>query len=215
LPFGTGTPSSPGIVAPRNQSGSAAARGTGPASPALTRAPATAKLPCMSARVSVRKIRGDEGPLLRDVRLRALADSPDAFGSTYADELSLTEAAWTERAEHSARDDDRVTFIAEGLGRVVGMVMARLDPEVAGRAGVFGLWVEPVARSAGTGQALMSAVAEWAAERGATVLTLWVVQSNTEALALYGRIGFRRTDERMAMPGRTSLVEVRMEKALG
>jgi hypothetical protein len=33
--------------------------------------------------VVIRTIRSDETALLRDVRLRALVDSPDAFGSTY------------------------------------------------------------------------------------------------------------------------------------
>jgi ribosomal protein S18 acetylase RimI-like enzyme len=168
----------------------------------------------MSSRVHIRAIGAGDAAPLRDVRLRALADSPDAFGSTYADELGLAEEAWIDRAERSARMDDRVTFVAEGLGRPVGMVMARTDAGDPGRVGVFGLWVEPAARSAGTGMALMAAVSEWAESRGARALTLWVVESNAAAIALYGRMGFRETGERMAMPRKPSLMEVRMERPL-
>ena len=48
----------------------------------------------MTARV--RQIRADEGPRLRALRLRALADSPWAFGSTLAREAAFLDDVWQE-----------------------------------------------------------------------------------------------------------------------
>ena len=168
----------------------------------------------MTAIASVRPIRASEADLLRDLRLRALADSPDAFGSTYEAEMSLPPRAWAERAEVSARGEIRVTFVAEGAAGWVGMAVADLDSDRPGVARLFGLWVAPEARGAGLGLALVTAVATWAHERGARSLNLLVVASNAAAIRLYERAGYERTGARMPMPRRASLIEIEMAKAL-
>jgi hypothetical protein len=48
------------------------------------------------ASASIRRFDRDEWPTYRAVRLRALGDSPDAFGSTLAREEALTDAEWAE-----------------------------------------------------------------------------------------------------------------------
>ena len=63
----------------------------------------------------IRRIRPDEGLRLR--ALHALADAPEAFGSTLAREEAFPEEVWHERAMGGAAGGDRVTFIAEQDGR--------------------------------------------------------------------------------------------------
>ncbi len=46
----------------------------------------------------IRRIRSDEGPKLRALRLHALAEAPTAFGSTLAVEQAFSDAVWRERA---------------------------------------------------------------------------------------------------------------------
>jgi hypothetical protein len=46
----------------------------------------------------IRRIRADEGPRLRALRLRALAEAPMAFGSTLAHEQGFPDDIWRERA---------------------------------------------------------------------------------------------------------------------
>jgi hypothetical protein len=43
-------------------------------------------------------ISSKNSPIFKDIRLRALQDSPTAFSSTYAEESKLTDADWVKRA---------------------------------------------------------------------------------------------------------------------
>jgi len=52
--------------------------------------------------MEIRRIRADEGLRLKALRLRALADSPMAFGSTLAREQAYPDALWHERAATGA-----------------------------------------------------------------------------------------------------------------
>jgi hypothetical protein len=52
----------------------------------------------MSATLLVRRVNHDEWPLLKDVRLRALADSPESFGSSFEREVAFDDAIWMLRA---------------------------------------------------------------------------------------------------------------------
>jgi ribosomal protein S18 acetylase RimI-like enzyme len=56
--------------------------------------------------------------------------------------------------------------------------------------GFRGIEVLPEHRRQGLGMAVMAALLEWGAERGATTAYLQVLGDNTAALALYERMGF-------------------------
>lgn len=79
----------------------------------------------------VRRVRADEGPVLKTVRLAALADAPSAFGSSYAAEVDQPDDHWTSRAELGAAGERSVTFFAVVDGSVVGLVAA-YRPDAAG-----------------------------------------------------------------------------------
>jgi len=166
---------------------------------------------------AIRRIRPDEGPSLRALRLRALADAPMAFGSTLAREQAFADAVWRERAERGASGDDSVTFIVEHDGRWLGIVtgLAR-DPDVPDdpRPELVSMFVAPEARGRGIGAALVDAVVGWAGARKATGLTLWVTASNTEALALYQRCGFAPTGECRPLEHSPSVDLIRMAREL-
>ena len=162
---------------------------------------------------AVRRIRPHEWPSLRALRLRALADAPMAFGSTLAREQAFADTVWRERAERGASGDDSVTFVVEHDGRWLGIVtgLAR-DPDVPDdpRPELVSMFVAPEARGRGIGAALVEAVIGWAGARRANGLTLWVTASNTAALALYERCGFRPTGERRPLEHSSAVDSIRM-----
>jgi ribosomal protein S18 acetylase RimI-like enzyme len=168
----------------------------------------------VNSNVAIRAVRANEWLRVRDIRLRALEESPDAFGAAFADERSLPDRVWIERTESSARREESAAFLAETTDGWIGFVMARLDDEDRTRAGMFGLWVDPASRATGVGLALTEAVIEWARARGASTLALWVVASNLAAIELYRRVGFDETGNSMPMPRKPDLREIRMEKDL-
>jgi GNAT superfamily N-acetyltransferase len=165
----------------------------------------------------LRRIRSDEGLKLRSLRLRALADAPMAFGSTLTREEAFPENVWHERAAGGASGADRVTFIVErdGEWRALASGIAK-NPNNPADPGPFlvGMFVDAAERGHGLGAALVEAVATWARARGATRLYLWVTSTNTQAIALYSRCGFRRTGDTQPLPHFPSVTEFQMVRDL-
>jgi GNAT superfamily N-acetyltransferase len=165
----------------------------------------------VNSNASIRPIRAAEWPRVREIRLRALEDSPDSFGSTLAREQSFPDRVWVERAKRGALGLDTATFIAETDAGWLGLVTVRLEQEDATHAELLGLWVDPAWRAGGVGLALTQAVIDWTRMRGARTLAISVVALNAAAIQLYRRAGFRETGNTFAMPRKPSLIEVGME----
>jgi ribosomal protein S18 acetylase RimI-like enzyme len=85
-------------------------------------------------------------------------------------------------------DGPRVRVVRLADGREIGSGRAAVDGDWLG---VHALGVEPQHRGEGHATAMMAALLEWGAERGATTVWLHVETDNEPALALYGGLGFR------------------------
>jgi GNAT superfamily N-acetyltransferase len=140
-----------------------------------------------------RAVIGDEA-VLRAVRLKALADSPMAFGSTYERELARTTEDWRRWLAPG------VTFLIEADGEARGLVAGVRDQHDSSVVHLMAMWVHPNHRGTGAAEALVSSVKTWAAEVGATQVRLKVVENNERARRCYERAGFRAT-------GRQGIVE--------
>lgn len=136
----------------------------------------------------MRRIRADEGLVLRELRLRSLADAPDAFGQTVDEARARPEVEWHREARQGSRGDSRSWFIAELDERPVGIVQGRRRRPHA--LLVFSMWVDPADRRRGVGRELITAVERWGQACGATETVLWVLAGNTAAIAFYARLGF-------------------------
>ncbi len=136
----------------------------------------------------MRVLTGDDWRLWRELRLAALAEAPDAFGSRLAD--------WQGEDDREERWRARLAMpgshnlVAEVDGRPAGMAsgVPTGDPLVRE---LIAMWVSPKARGAGVGDALVLGVAQWARASGAAELRLAVYERNAAAKRLYERHGFK------------------------
>jgi ribosomal protein S18 acetylase RimI-like enzyme len=163
--------------------------------------------------VVVRPLRADEAPLYQTLRLRALADAPDAFARTFAETRAQPQAWWDEMTRAVTEPGRHVMFVAEAPAPV-GMAFGLIDVEQAGRAHLGGMWVDPSARRHGVGRALADAVMAWARGRAFVDVVLWVTEGNDPARTLYERMGFAATGRRDRLPSNPTLEIVEMRCVL-
>jgi GNAT superfamily N-acetyltransferase len=171
--------------------------------------------------VLVRVSTAADWQILRDIRLSALRDAPDAFAASYAAEAALTDVQWRERA---ARWIMFLAFLPEhgvpvhsvlehgvtdhGGPRPIGM--AGCFPAGAGSVHLVSMFVAPAARGRGVGEALIDAVLGWARAHDATSVDLWVTETNKPGRRLYERRGFAPTGARQPLPSNPALTEIAM-----
>lgn len=127
----------------------------------------------------------------KDVRLRALAEAPEAFCSTLAGTEERERAEGEEPYWRGYFRLPGTALIAERDGRTVGMVRLVLPEQSGEPAELFSMWVAPEERGRGTGRALLDACAErLARSHPSTPLRLDVRTANTAAQALYRSSGY-------------------------
>jgi GNAT superfamily N-acetyltransferase len=156
------------------------------------------------------RVRPGDASVFKEVRLAALLDTPSAFGSTYADEVTRTEEHWMHRALLASAGRDSTVFLAWMDGRAVGIVGGyRPDPS-ADAVELVSMWTAPQARRIGVGALLVQAVTDWAIENDSSSIGLWVTRGNAPAEALYESLGFQVTGEYQPLPSDPCKDEVRM-----
>lgn len=153
---------------------------------------------------AIRLLVPDDWAAFRRVRLRALADTPQFFGSTLAEAQARTEGDWRRMLT------DRAQFLAESAGAPLGTVGGMPDRDRGG-VHLISMWVASRSRGMGVSDRLVRAVLDWAVAGGHRVVRLEVAESNTFAQRLYLRNGFVRTGVSGAMAPGDSRREFEME----
>ena len=148
--------------------------------------------------VEIRRIGAGEWGDLRDLRLRALTDAPDAFTVTYEEESLEADAHWTDWAAELAEGGSSFGLVAVTEGRWIGMAVGGPHRDFPGEAGLYAMWVDPSARGARVARALVEGVVAWAGSAGFPVIRLRVTLSKDAAVRLYVRCGF--SDAGLRMP---------------
>ena len=161
--------------------------------------------------MEVRQAQAADWQALRQLRLRALADAPEAFASTLEAEAAFPEEVWRQRARSGSAS---ATLVANWSGVDVGLARIFAEPDAPGRMHLVSLWVDPSYRRRGVAHALVDRAVAWAVDRRAREVILWVADQNTAARRLYKRIGFRPTGERQPLPSNPALTESRLHLPL-
>lgn len=144
---------------------------------------------------TIRALRSGEVDLWRSIRLRALREAPDAFGTTYEEAIAAPAEQWQRNVESATAPDGlQAIYLAEIGDTVAGCARVSRDPERT-TALVTSMWVDPAARRQGVAAALLMACERWARDHECDVVELEVAEQNSGARLLYGRVGFVETGE--------------------
>lgn len=148
----------------------------------------------LAPQVALQTLNASDWSRLRDIRLQALAESPNAFGSTLEREQRYSDEDWMQRLGRN----DVVTMVAVApVRKDVGLIVGCPYDECAG---LFSMWIAPEWRGQGIGGLLVDAIIEWARQLGTSRILLDVGDWNTAALALYRSRGFLPTGKVGALP---------------
>ena len=147
-----------------------------------------------------RRILGDEGEKLREIRLRALREDPLAYCSTYDREIGFPEGHWQERTTQAASGRESAIFLA--LRGKVPLGMAGVREVRPGVGEVWGVFVAAEMRGTSVGRKLMEGILDWALLAGLECLELEVNVDLKAAPALYEKLGFVADGRERELQGR-------------
>src|SRR5580692_3049042 len=150
----------------------------------------------------------DDWEGLRAIRLEALGDTPDAYGSTYEESVRWSDAQWKNAAS------TRLYYLADRDGAVVGMVSGGFNDAYPGTRWLYGMYVTPSERGTGTAARLVRAIDDWAKVHGVDEIYLHVTTSVARARAFYEKVGFRATGEHFTMERDSSLTLITMVQSI-
>lgn len=164
--------------------------------------------------VEVRELRDGEGLVWRDLRLEALAESPDAFGSTYEASVQRPEGDWEAMVNATAQNPFATSLVAVIDGVPVAMAFCRIDEQDPSVAGLYSMWVMPSWRRRGVARQIVEFALSWMRSRQARIVELAVTEGNEPAIALYTSAGFVDTGRRQPVRPGSTLREIVMRRSL-
>lgn len=168
-----------------------------------------------SGAATVRRLRPGEVGLHRALRLRALAESPAAFGERHDDVAARPPDYWARLTESFTAPGADAMFVAlDAQDQPVGSCYAMRDRAEATAARLGGMWVAPEARRAGLGARLLEAAMGWAVQREFIEVRLWASAASPAAQRLYASAGFMATGERRPSESHASVELIALVRRL-
>jgi RimJ/RimL family protein N-acetyltransferase len=140
--------------------------------------------------VTVREGIFSDASQFRELRLDALQNSPIAFSADLQLNLNHPISFWEDRLnfnEHS------MIFFAEHGNNLIGMtgISQREPPKTKHGADIFSVYTRPEWRGLHIAEMLIKACVHWAQARNVNILRLGVTATNSSAVRLYERCGFK------------------------
>lgn len=158
--------------------------------------------------ITIRAVRPGEGPRLRELRMRAMADTPGAFGSTLEHEEQLSDEHWSTLADGG---EEAGVYVAIDQESWIGMAAGRWFDRERGVVQLWATWVEPGRRGERIGERLVGSVRGWATTHGARFIRLGVIDESP-AIRFYDRLGFVLTGETKPLIRDPSILAVYMAR---
>jgi ribosomal protein S18 acetylase RimI-like enzyme len=140
--------------------------------------------------MQIRRLSPIDAPEYRALRLRAFKDHPEAFTSSYEEEVQKPVAYSASRLDVGSSGRFWGAVQDDVL---VGMVGLDFEQRIKNRhkAVVIGMYVTPEFAGQGLGRELLAALLEYARSSPLELLVLTVTQGNDSAERLYVNAGFK------------------------
>jgi ribosomal protein S18 acetylase RimI-like enzyme len=144
----------------------------------------------MQDRTHIRALAPPDAPAFQGLRLRGLQECPEAFASSYAEEVGTPLVEIEKRLQPKADSVIFGAFQGSLLCAVAGLQRERLA-KLAHKSYIWGVYVAPEARGSGVGAQIMGHALHHAATvLGTRQVNLGVNTRNTVAVSLYKKLGF-------------------------
>ena len=146
----------------------------------------------MSNSVEVSLLSKNEWERLRDIRLRALKENPEAFGADFNEVQSRTKDDWL-------KDYNKEDYLVASInGADVGMLYIEvLNGDHGATCWIGGCWTDPAYRGKGVMRALFNYIDKHAVAKNWTRQGLGVWTDNYAAIKAYEFLGFTFAGEKM------------------
>lgn len=163
--------------------------------------------------ITCRRATRNDVSLFKEVRLKALKDCPDAYGSTYESAIKRDQLSWEEQLWSTLSGGDRNTQFAFEGDRCIGIAALYREP-TAPSGDIIMMWVDPEYRGSGAAAELVGNLISWAKESGFTAVSLDVTDSNARAIQFYENQGFHDTGEKVEVDYARNLSGIRVTRSL-
>ena len=161
--------------------------------------------------IRIRSLAAHEGLILKQLRLAALKESPDAFSPTLDAVDRQDDDYWRQSAQRTAEAPRFNIFIAEREGRFVGLVSGNADAKQTGHIGM--MWADPDVRGQGIGKKLLGHVMDYLKDLSCRSIELTVTETNQTAINLYENVGFAFTGNDVPLRAGSNLQNRQMRLA--
>ncbi len=150
--------------------------------------------------IEITNLKPEEWQDYKKLRLESLQNEPQAFGSSYEDNLQKPDEYWKMRLENVFAKKDFLLF-AKKNGVLVGMVGAMIDDSHLSNAAVISMYVKKEARGKGVAKKLIVDLLNQLRLNGIQKVELAVNKEQTAAVLLYKKLGFTVFKEEESMMG--------------
>lgn len=170
-----------------------------------------------SSKIKIVELPISEWKDFKKIRLAALKEEPQAFGSSYAKDAAYPDSTWQERLR-DGESKKSIYLFAKLEGKIIGMVMGgRTDEDKhAHLAHIWGTYVDSKERGKGAGKKLMQRVIEeLGKDADVQKICVTVNAEQKPAVKLYESLGFKQIKTIiMKMGDGVEHQEIEMEKSL-
>ena len=156
------------------------------------------------SKIALRQLTREDWHVLRDLRLRALRDAPEAFAQSLAATEALTEMEWRQQAITLTEANYCIALLAFHE-QPIGIIEMSVDHLWQNAGYLGGMWVAPEARRTGVGSRLLEKGLEILQQWGLAHVRFCVARHQLHAISLYRRFGFRETGVQKPLPSNTKL----------